>query len=61
TNKKEVYFRLTPLGITAEQEHDRFHEQAYNNVQEYLDQLKPNQINALVGFLDIYIDNLPSD
>lgn len=61
SNKKEVYFKLTDLGITAEQAHDRFHEQAYKNVLEYLERLKPNQVNALVGFLDLYIENLPSE
>lgn len=60
TNKKEVYFKLTELGNVANQSHYNFHEQAYKNIVEYLDKLKPNQINAILGFLDIYIENLPS-
>lgn len=59
-NKKEVYFKLTELGKLADQGHDSFHEQTYKNIINYLDTLKPNQRDALVGFLDVYIENMPS-
>jgi len=61
SNKKEVYFRLTELGNKANQAHDSFHEQTYENINDYLDKLKTNQIDAIIGFLDTYIENLPSE
>lgn len=60
-NQKTVYIKLTALGHTAEQAHDRFHEKAYQSIAEYLSSLTEEQRNAILVFLDLYLENLPNE
>ncbi|MEG1433557.1 MULTISPECIES: MarR family winged helix-turn-helix transcriptional regulator [Eubacterium] len=58
-NQKAVYLKLTALGRTAEQAHDHFHAQSYQNVIKYLSSLSQEHRDAILAFLDVYIENLP--
>lgn len=60
-NQKSVYIRLTALGRTAEQAHDRFHTKAYQSIEDYLSTLTADQRIAILDFLNLYMENLPNE
>ena len=59
TNKKEVYFKLTKLGEIAYENHITFHQELTDKVIEYLEELSQEQINGILGLIDIVKDHLP--
>ncbi len=58
-NKKEVYIKLTRDGEVAYHSHRLFHKQLGDKMIAYLDGLKPAQMQALTGLLNIIDKNLP--
>lgn len=59
TNKKEVYFKLTEVGEIAYENHKAFHQELNDKVIKYLDGLSQEQINGILGLIDIAKDHLP--
>lgn len=59
TNKKEVYFKLTEMGIVAYEKHKAFHKELEDKILEYLKGLSQEQIEGLLGLVAITEENLP--
>lgn len=59
TNKKEVYFRLTESGKIAHDNHNKYHQELYKKVIEYLDSLNQDQIEGLEGLIATFENYLP--
>lgn len=58
-NKKEVYLRLTPEGVTAFENHRLFHKEINDRMIEYLDGLSGKQMDALQGLMEIIDQHMP--
>lgn len=59
TNKKEVFFKLTELGKIAYENHRLFHKELNDKTMEYLEGLSKEQVEGLLGLLDIADKYLP--
>ncbi len=59
TNKKEVYFRLTEQGKVAYESHKEFHRGLCDKIIAYLNDLSPDQIEGILGFIAVSDENLP--
>lgn len=59
TNKKEVYFRLTEQGGIAYENHRLFHQELNDKMIQYLSGLSKEQIEGLLGLLDIADQYIP--
>ena len=59
TNKKEVYFRLTEQGKVAYESHKEFHQGLCEKIIAYLNDLSPDQIEGILGFIAVSDENLP--
>lgn len=59
TNRKEVYFKLTELGIIAYQNHKAFHKELEDKIAEYLKGLSREQLEAILGLVAIAEAHLP--
>lgn len=58
-NKKEVYFKLTESGKVAYHEHVLFHKTLNDKMIAYLDGLSDEQVQGVLGMLDIADHHLP--
>ncbi len=58
-NKKEVYIKLKSDGVIAYENHQFFHKKLGDKMIEYLDGLNPEQMQVLIGLLNIIDKNLP--
>ncbi|WP_414150896.1 MarR family transcriptional regulator [Acetobacterium carbinolicum] len=59
TNKKEVFFRLTEQGKVAYESHKEFHQDLCKNIIAYLNDLNPDQIEGILGFIAVSDESLP--
>ncbi|WP_414732869.1 MarR family transcriptional regulator [Acetobacterium carbinolicum] len=59
TNKKEVFFRLTEQGKVAYENHKEFHQGLCKNIIAYLNDLNPDQIEGILGFIAVSDESLP--
>ena len=59
TNKKEVYFKLTKQGKIAYENHKDFHQELNNKLIVYLEALSQEQINGILGLIDIAEKHIP--
>lgn len=57
-NKKDVYYKLTDLGNTANNAHKQHHAKLYNDILTYLHSLEPGQLSTINDFLDNIIDTM---
>jgi DNA-binding MarR family transcriptional regulator len=55
-NRKEVFFRLTPLGNKACAGHQRHHKKINASLNEYIEQLDKKDYKAIIGFFDMMIE-----
>lgn len=55
-NKKDVYYRLTDLGIKANNAHKQYHAKLYNEILTYLNSLDSKQLSTINNFLDNLIE-----
>ncbi|SFR56029.1 MarR family winged helix-turn-helix transcriptional regulator [Anaeromicropila populeti] len=60
-NHKEVFYKLTLLGKTANEEHAKHHAAIYSNIISYIEQLDPGQQTAIDDFLDYIITSIRDD
>lgn len=58
-NKKDVYYQLTSKGQIANVMHSDYHKEQYHCIEEYIDQLVPDQIRTINNFLDELINSWP--
>lgn len=58
-NKKEVYIKLTGEGEIAYENHRLFHKELNDKMIAYLDTLNTEQVQGLIGFMDIINKYLP--
>jgi DNA-binding MarR family transcriptional regulator len=54
-NRKEVFFRLTPLGNKACAGHQRHHKKINASLNKYIEQLNEKDYKAILGFFDMMI------
>lgn len=59
-NNKEVFYRLTELGETANLGHSEYHKVEYENILQYLNNANEDQIKAVDSFLDRLIEKWPN-
>jgi DNA-binding MarR family transcriptional regulator len=55
-NRKEVFFRLTPLGEKACAGHKRHHKKINASLNQYIEQLNETDYQAIIGFFDMMIE-----
>lgn len=61
SNKKEVYYELTPEGEVASKVHSLNHKKMYEDAKKQLETLNPDFPEEMCIFLDKIIDNLKKD
>jgi DNA-binding MarR family transcriptional regulator len=54
-NRKEVFFRITPLGNKACAGHQRHHKKINARLNKYVEQLNEKDYKAILGFFDMMI------
>ncbi|AKA69289.1 MarR family winged helix-turn-helix transcriptional regulator [Clostridium scatologenes] len=59
-NKKDVFYQLTTQGKIANIGHSNYHKEQYSHMEEYIDELVPEEINVINKFLDELIKSWPS-
>jgi DNA-binding MarR family transcriptional regulator len=60
-NRKEVFFRLTPLGNKACAGHQRHHKKIDASLIKYVEHLDEKEYKAILGFFDVLIKGMPDD
>ncbi|WDV44637.1 MarR family transcriptional regulator [Clostridiaceae bacterium M8S5] len=58
-NKKEVYYKLTESGKVAYENHRLFHQELNDKIVSYLKDLSKDEIQVLLGLLDIADKYIP--
>jgi DNA-binding MarR family transcriptional regulator len=54
-NRKEVFFRITPLGNKACAGHQKHHKKINASLNKYVEQLDEKDYRAILGFFDMMI------
>ncbi len=60
-NKKDVYYRLTDNGEIANSGHDKYHNESYKNLNQYIESLEDDKIEIVNTFLEMLINNWPQN
>jgi DNA-binding MarR family transcriptional regulator len=60
-NRKEVFFRLTPLGDKACAGHQRHHTKINASLNKYIEHLDEKDYQAILGFFDVLIKGMPDN
>ena len=58
-NKKEKYFRFTPVGEAVWQEHQQHYARANRKLCDYFSTLNENEVRAVLRFLDTVAECIP--
>jgi len=60
-NKKEVYYRLTAKGMIANFGHAKHHEKAYEQLNQYIEDLDDDKVETISLFFDEIIKIWPHE